>query len=633
MGTGILSTGISGLNAAQAGLVATGHNITNASTPGYHRQSILQSPLTPLSTGSGFFGQGVQVETVVRAYSEFLDTRLAETQAQSAYYSAYHEHISQIDNLVADTQAGMSPALQEFFAATHAVANNPADISARQSLLSAGAALTSRYNTLAARLDQLQNSVNAELSTAISSANLYAQQIASQNERILKVQQDPRQPPNDLYDQRDLLVSKLSELLGTTVLPQGDGTVNIFIGNGQSMVVGNKAMSLAAAPSLEEPQHMVVGYSFGGNTMLLNSSNLQRGRIGGLLAFRASELDAAQNSLGRVALGLAKTFNDQNALGQDLRGVLGVDFFRTPVPDVVVKTTNTSGATISASVTNAGALTASDYRLTYDGSNYSVTRLSDNTTTAYATLPQTVDGVDIAVSSGVVASGDSFLIQPTRNAARAIAMNISDPAKIAAAAPMRTAAANANTGFGAIDAGVVNTPPPPDPNLQSPVSITFTTSGTFDVSGAGTGNPTGIVYASGGSITFNGWTVRISGSPRVGDVFTISANSGGQSDGRNALLLAGLQTQKTLAAGTATYQSAYSQMVSMVGNKTYQIDVASQAQDTLVSQATQAQQSRSGVNLDEEAANLLRYQQAYQAAGRMIQMSSTLFQTLLDLGR
>ena len=165
------------------------------------------------------------------------------------------------------------------------------------------------------------------------------------------------------------------------------------------------------------------------------------------------------------------------------------------------------------------------------------------------------------------------------------------------------------------------------------MTITFTGAGTFNVTGAGTGNPVGVAYTAGGNVTYNGWTIQINGSPAAGDVFTVSTNSGGVADGRNALLLTGLQTQNSLAAGTTTLQGAYSHMVSMIGTKTQQIDVASHAQNTLVDQATQAQQSLSGVNLDEEAANLLRYQQAYQASGKVIQIASALFQTILDLGR
>ena len=633
MSSGIYGIGVSGLMAAQAGLTTSGHNIANANTVGFHRQSIQQSTVTPLFTGSGYFGQGVQVDTVVRAYSQFIETQLGQAQSQASYYSTYHSELSQIDNVVADTQAGVSPALQDFFSAAQAVANNPADVPSRQSLLSTGAALTARFGSLTARFDELRNGVNTQLSTTISEVNSYAQQLAALNGRILSAQENPSQQPNDLLDQRDAVVAKLNALVGAVTTPQSDGTINVFIGNGQNLVVGRQAMTLSAAPALDDSQRIEVGYNIGGTTVLLNEASLQSGSLGGLLAFRANELDAAQNALGRVAIGLAQTFNDQHRLGLDLNGALGGNFFVTPTPVVTPKLNNPSAAVITASISNVGALTTSDYRLTYDGTNYAVTRLADNTTTTYGSLPQTVDGVTIAVASGTPAAGDSFLIEPTRNAARMIAMNITDTAKIAAAAPIRTAAAGANSGTGTISAGKVNTPPPPNANLQNPVTITFTGAGTFNVNGVGTTNPTGVAYTAGGNITYNGWTVQISGSPAAGDVFTVSPNSGGVADGRNALLLAALQTQNTLAGGTASYQGAYSQMVSMVGNKTQQLDVMSQAQKTLVEQATQAQQSLSGVNLDEEAANLLRYQQAYQASGKMIQIASTLFQTVLDLAR
>jgi len=245
-----------------------------------------------------------------------------------------------------------------------------------------------------------------------------------------------------------------------------------------------------------------------------------------------------------------------------------------------------------------------------------------------------VEGLTISLSSGAANAGDTFLIQPTRSAAANIAVALTDARGIAAAAPIRTAASNANTGTGSVSAGSVNTPPPVNANLTQTVTITFDNPPTtFDVNGTGTGNPANVAFTAGGSISYNGWTIQISGTPAAGDVFTISANSAGVSDNRNALLLAGLQTGKTLAGGTASYQSAYAQIVSDVGNKTREIQVTATAQESVLKQAEDAQQSMSGVNLDEEAANLLRYQQAYQASGKMIEIASKLFDTLLSLGR
>lgn len=631
MSGGIYSIGLTGLAAAQAGLVTTGHNISNANTAGYHRQTIQQSAYTPLYTGAGFLGQGVQVDAVRRVYSQFLDTQLAHSQAQAGFYSAYQAQLAQIDNVVADSSSGVSPALQDFFRAVHDVAAQPSSVPARQSMQSAGSALTARFNALASRFDEIRSGINTTLTSSVAEINTLAQQIATFNGRIIAVQQSPNQPPNDLLDQRDALVGRLNAYVGTTVITQSDGSINVVIGNGQNLVVGDRAMALTTAPSVEDARRLELAYISGGNNIVFGANSVQGGSLGGLLAFRANDLDAAQNALGRVALGLAQTFNDQHRLGQDLNGVAGGDFFTVPTVGVTAKSINTGNAVITAGIASASALTASDFRLTYTGSNYTVTRLSDNTTATYASLPQTVDGVSISLASGVAASGDSFLIQPTRNAARGITMSLLDPAKIAAAAPIRTTVAGANTGSGTINAGTVNGPPPVNVNLSQPVTITFNAGGTFDVSGTGTGNPTGVAYSAGGSITYNGWSVQISGTPAAGDVFTITPNSGGVADGRNVLALAQLQTQSTLAGGTTSYQGAYSQMVSMVGNKTAQINVSAQAQAKMVDAARAAQQTMSGVNLDEEAANLLRYQQAYQAAGKMIQIAASLFQTVLDL--
>jgi flagellar hook-associated protein 1 FlgK len=299
-----------------------------------------------------------------------------------------------------------------------------------------------------------------------------------------------------------------------------------------------------------------------------------------------------------------------------LNGALGGNFFTVPAAQALVSNTNTGTAAITAANTNVGALAGSDYRLSFNAGTWTLVRLTDNTTSTFAAFPQTVDGVTLTLASGSANNGDSFMIQPTRNGASTFSVAISDPALVAAAAPIRTASTVGNTGNATITPGTVNTPPPPNVNLQQTVTLTFTSATTFDVTGVGTGNPTGVAYTANGNITYNGWTTQINGTPRAGDSFTISRNTSGVADNRNALLLSKLQTTNTVANGTANYQSAYSQVVSSVGNRAREINVQSDAQTALVRQTTAAQQSFSGVNLDEEAANLIRFQQAYQASGR-----------------
>lgn len=632
MPSGIFGVAISGLNAAQSGLVTTGHNIANANTPGYHRQSITQSAAPPAFTGSGFLGQGVNVDSIVRTYSQFLEAQVVSSEARSSYFSTYAAQLAQIDNLLADPDAGLSPALQDFFSAIHDVAAHPSSASSRQAMLSGGEALITRFKTIDARLAELGDAANRQVMATVSGVNAYTQELAKLNERIVIAQSAAGQPPNDLLDRRDYLITELGKLVGATVVHRGDGMVNVTIGSGQNLVVGAQWVALTTAAGLDDPTRMDVGYQQGVSVVPIASGSLQTGALGALLAFRDRALVDAQNMLGRVAAGLAQTFNAQHSLGQDLDGVPGGNFFSLQSPLVTVRTGNTGTGVVQAALSDPAALAASSYRLTYSGGNYQLTRLSDNVVTTYATLPQTVDGMTISLASGTPANGDSYLIEPVRYAARNIGMALTGISQIAAAAPIRTSTGLQNTGTALISPGEVNAPPPVNANLQQSVTLTFTGSGTFNVSGTGTGNPAGVAYTADGAISYNGWTVSITGTPAAGDVFTIGPNTGGVSDNRNALKLAGLQTTNTLANGTTTYQGAYSQLVSRVGEQTRQTEIASSAQTMLSAHARESQQSLSGVNLDEEAANLIRYQQAYQASSKVIEVASRLFETLLGVG-
>jgi flagellar hook-associated protein 1 FlgK len=627
--SGLIAIAISGLNAAQAGLVTTGHNISNASTPGFHRQEVQQSNATPQFTGAGFIGTGVQVDTIKRVYSDFLDGQVNRAQARSNYFSTYSGQIGQIDEILGDPSIGLAPALESFFASVHNAASNPASVPARQDMLSTGASLTGRVQVLDERFIEMNRGINEQIQSTISGVNAYAREIAALSGRIAGARADPRQEPNDLLDKRGQLISELNSLIGAQATVQPDGNVTVTVGNGQSLVVGTRSFELAAVNSPEVPDQMNVAYLAGGTPITLSETTLSSGSLGALLAFRAGPLTDAQNQLGRIAAGLAQSFNAQHRLGQDLTGSMGGDFFSVPQAGVTANLLNTGSATLSASITSASALTASNYRVSYTGGAYQVTRLSDATTTSYAALPQTVDGVSIQLTGGTPANGDTFFIEPTRYTARNLNVVLTNPSAIAAAAPIRTSAASANTGTGTINPGSVNAPL--NANVQQPVSIVFTSATTFNVTGTGTGNPVGVPYTPGAPITYNGWTVNVSGTVSAGDTFTVAPNTNAVSDNRNASLLANLQVANTLSGGTASYQSSYAQLTSFVGNTTRDMKLAADAEDAIAVRSRETQQSMSGVNLDEEAANLLRYQQAYQAAGKVVQVASTLFDTILSI--
>ena len=627
----IFSIGLSGLNAAQAGMATTQHNIANANTPGYSMQQIVQTANTAQYTSSGYIGQGTNVSTVQRVYNDFLNTQILQGQAQSSQLSTYQTQITQIDNVIGSPTVGLSPAIQGFFNAMNTVASSPTSTPARQSLLSGAQSLTAQFQSLSQQLTSMSASLNGQIGTSVATVNTLAQQIAALNQNIVQAQ-GAGQPPNDLLDQRDQLINQLNQQIKATVVKQSDGSYNVFVASGQSLVVGNQSYGLKAVPSLTDPSRSEVAYTANGVTIPLQQSGIQGGALGGLLAFRDQSLNPALNALGQVAIGIASSVNQQNQLGQDLNGALGGNIFNVPVPGVNGASNNAGNAVIAASITNPNALTTSDYMLKANGGgSYTLTRLSDNTVTNISAMPQTVDGVTLNLSSGAAVAGDTFLIRPTVMGAQNISVAITDPAKIAAAVPILASASSNNTGSASISSGSVNPPAPTNANLQQPVSISFTSPTTYSVTGAVPAVGGTVSYTSGQNISYNGWTVQISGTPATGDVFNIASNTNAKGDNRNALLMAGLQTQNTLSGGTVSFQGAYDQLVAQIGNTTSSVTQASTAQTTMVNQLVQTQQSVSGVNLDQEAANLMRYQRAYQAAGKAIQVANTMFDTLLNL--
>lgn len=637
MGSNIFSASLSGMNAAQYALTTTEHNIANANTPGYTRQQVLVNSRQAQATGAGFLGQGVDVVGVRRIYDQFLTTQVRQEQSQASYLTTYLTAMKQMDNMVADPNAGASPAMQSFFDAVNGMANTPDSVPARQTVLSNAQAAVNRFQSLDQRLTDIANGLTGQISGSVQTVNTYATQIATLNGNIKRaIASGQGQQPNDLLDQRDQLVNLLNKEVKVSVQQQTDGSMNVFIGTGQALVIDEQARNLQVVQSASDPSRVDIAYASNGKTITMQQSSLQGGNLGAYLAFRDQSLEPARNALGRVALGLAASINSQNQLGVDMNGAPGGNILNAAPPRVDKGALNTGTASITAAISNVAALTTSDYQLKFDGANYTMTRLSDNTVTNLgATLapPPVVDGVTIGLATGAMNAGDTFLIRPTANAARDIALLTNDPNKLAAAAPMRTGAALTNVGKAQISAGTVNAPAPLNPNIQAPVSITFTSPTTFTVTGAVPAVAGPVAYTSGQNITYNGWTMQISGTAVAGDVFNVGPNTNAAGDNRNALLMAGLQSKNLLANGTTSFQGAYSQLVGSVGAKTSELTVTSQAQDAMVTQTVGMQQGVSGVNLDEEAANLLRYQKAYQAAAKAMQIANTMFDSLLTLGR
>jgi flagellar hook-associated protein 1 FlgK len=644
----LLSIGKTGLYAAQAALATTGNNITNANVAGYSREVVVQSTAISMGGANGYIGTGTQVAQVKRYSDDFLNAQVRTAQASSSGLDAYQSQVQQIDNLLADTTSGLSPALQDFFSSVQNLTGDGAGVSSRGSFMSSADTLAARFQSMTGRMDEIRKGVNTQITASVTTINTYAKQIAQLNDQIGKLTDaSGLNPPNDLLDKRDQLIMDLNKQIKATVVPGDNNSLTVSIGNGQPLVVGTNSFQLAATNSPTDQTRTTVGYITKGKITPMAESALTGGELGAALQFRSQSLDLAQNSMGRVAIALATTVNDQNHLGLDANGNPGGDIF-TIAPAEVTKNVNnnqTSTTAITATVVDATQLTSSDYKVDFDGTNFNVYRLSDNKKTVISPFPQAqpqvIDGLAFDVS-GAADTGDNFLVRPTLNGAANFKLALTDGAQIAAAAPIATSVPLTNSGSGKISAGSVDKNYLAAP-LASPVTLAFdkasgtltgfpsdvdmTVNGTTTTYPAGTNPP----FQDGASYTSAGMSFTLNGAPADGDTFTIAPNKG-LGDTRNASLMGDLQSTNVLDGGKATFQSAYATLVSTVGNKTREVQANAEAAAAQLTQAQSAANNVSGVNLDEEAANLLKYQQAYQASGKVMQIADTIFNALLQIG-
>jgi len=656
MSGSLLAIGKTGLYAAQAALATTGHNIANANVAGFSRQTVVQATSAALDTGVGFLGTGTEIAQIKRYSDNFLNTQVRTAQASTSGLESYYSQIKQIDNLLADTTSGLSPAMQGFFKGVQDMAANRASVPSRQAMLSSAETLATRLQDLDSRLGEIRTGVNGEIEASVTAINTYGSQIAKLNEQISNFASSATRPPNDLLDQRDQVVLELNKFVKATVTQGDNSSLTVSIGNGQPLVVGNDSFQLAAMVSPTDLTRMEVGYQVGTKVAVLPDGALSGGKLGGLLEFRTETLDTAQSALGKIAIGMAFEFNAQHQLGLDQNGNKGQPFFNVAPAFVGASINNAKGtsanpaAELTARVTDPGKLKDSDYEVTFNGTNYKVVRQSDNKevgtvtpgTNGVATFE--VDGVEFNFKNNA-RNKDTFLVRPTIDGAANFKVLANDVSQIAAAAPVLTSMPLTNTGTGKISEGKVS-----KDFLAAPPTLPVTLA--FDeTSGNLTGFPAGMVtvvnskgessqvnstnvkFDNGSTYSFGGVSVTMTGKPGNGDKFTIAANNSGVGDTRNIAALGELQTKNIFNNGTATLTSSYAQMVSQVGNKTREVQVNAQAGNALLAQAEGAQADVSGVNLDEEAANLIKYQQAYQASSKVMQIAGTIFDTLLSISR
>jgi flagellar hook-associated protein 1 FlgK len=620
----MLNTAVSGLLAFQQELDTTSNNISNANTPGYSRETTDLVSVPGPYVGQLSIGDGVQVSSVQRVYDQTVASQVVSATSAYNQLNSFSTQAAQVDNLLGSTSNGLSSQLQSLVSALQTVANSPTSAASRQAFLSQAQSLVSSLQNDDNSLQSLDSQANTQLTSDASEVTSLAQSIATLNKQIMADTSQSSQAPNSLLDQRDQLINQLATYVNVTTTQQSDGSVNVYVGTGQALVTGTAAASLTTIPNAYDPSQDDLGLSSPAGPIDV-TQQISGGTLGGTLQFRSQMLDPARNSLGQIAVVLSNATNAQNEAGLDQSGNLGGAIFAVGGVGVLPDSANTGTATVSATVSNANAITADNYILSYDGTNWSLSDASSGASVALngagtAASPFTAAGLSIVVG-GAAQAGDRYLVEPTSGAVSGMQVLLTDPSQLAAAAPLLTAAGSTNTGTASIDQGIVATN---GTWVRGNYTLSFTSPTTYQVTdGAGAVVQNG-AYTSGAPITFNGIQVAVSGAPATGDSFSINDNASGTGDNRNLTAMAGLLDQ-SLIGGTTSINSAVNDLVTNIGIQTSQSQSGTTAQQAVLTDA-----SVSGVNLDEEAANLVQYQQAYQAAAEVINVASTLFNSLIS---
>ena len=541
----IYDVGTSALTSMQRAIATTGHNIANVNTEGYSRQEVLLGTRNPERVGQVEIGTGVEVSNIRRAHDGFLMRDVQTRSGSNGYFQLYASTAQSVDSLLSDTSTGIAPAMNQFFAAMEAVAANPSSGPERQVMLSEAEKLAQRFNYVDTRLSEFAGELNTRMANMTDDINALADQIAQLNESIVSLSSGSRGLPNDLLDRRDQAITDLSKLVSVQTSVQDDGSINVLIGKGQRLVIGNSAEQLRMVlPAAQDgPSRLYLSVPSGAESEV--TSKLTGGELGGALDAAAKLIDKARRELGLLALGITETFNRQHSQGSDLNGDQGEAFFRNLDAAVTGSRDNSGLVAVTANITQEQNLTGEGYSIRYEEGGIRLTNLSSGDSQIVdpgvlelpglsITIPQQVDGI----------TGDIFFIEPTLGAASSMSLALTDPSKIAAA------------------------------NLGSAVG-----------------------------------------------------------DNRNVLSLIDLRDAKTLKGGSQSYVSLYGGTLSSIAVETRSALSNAETEQSLLRSAEDRLDSLRGVNLDEEATNLIRYQQAYQAAAQVISVANDIFDTLLMASR
>lgn len=639
--SGLLNVGMRALQTNQIALQTAGHNIANVNTPGYSRQTAVLQAVQGINGPGGYVGSGVTIQTIQRNYSQFLTTQSTMAGATQSADVARADKLKQLEGLFSGGSTGLGASINDMFNAFSDVANAPTDLTARTVVLTRVDETAARIRSTAQSLNDLQLGVAQELGQKTTAINTLATSIGKVNEQIIRIR-GTDQSPNDLLDQREQLVRELNQYVQTTSVDASDGSISVFIGGSQPLVLGTMAATVSIVKDdFGDPLKSQLAISRNGYSVTLDENTLGGGSVSGLLRFQNNDLVEGRNLLGRLTLAVTSSVNTQHALGLDLDGNPGGNLFspmvfsaKNVLPPTAPATLNSGTATVTLSVNDASLFSASDYELNFTSPTVgNITRRSDGVMTAFTAVPIAIDGLSIAVSAGAVA-GDRFLIKPFSTSAISVSREFSSPRALAVASPVAASAGSSNTGSLTVDSLSSR-------STTTLAAITLTFDGLGNYTRSDTGATTypftpGVPIESAPATlpATPGWSITLKGAPQAGDTFTIGPQPAGYSKFNSGNANAMMNLRDLALFDGAALTDGYASLIAQIGVRGQGANFAAEVSSTIAANLERDRTSVAGVNLDEEAAKLLQFQQAYQASAKMMQIAQGIFDTLIQtLGR
>ncbi len=634
----LMSVGTQAVFAAYREVQTTANNIANANTEGYSRQQVRLATSGAQLTGSGWIGRGVDATTVTRASNAFLTQQTNHLSAASGADSVRADMLLQLEKVFGTTESGLGAAAAKVFSAYTDLAAAPGDLSARQAALGRLDDFASLARATAQQIEDLGKQARNDIHNALTEVNGMARDLAALNGQIVSAIGAGHEP-NDLLDKRDLLVNHLSQLVQLHTVANVDGSLAVFVSSGENLVLGMDAHQMVAPDDVQDPLRMTLGVQVHASTTLLSRAVAGEGKVAGMMRFQNDDVAEARNRLGQLVSAVALSLNQQQALGLDLTGQPGSLLFHVEPPQAVPATTNARApdgsylSSLSATITDPRALQASDYQVQADAadpSRFNITRLSDGMAWSNVASGTEIDGFRFDVGATPPAASECFLLRTVSVAPSNVELLLRNPAGIAAANPITASASTDNLGTLAV-AGVQITAPPAAPPYVA-LTLRFNDeAGNYDITDAGGAVLSSGQWIAGQPVQYDGVAMLLSGLPRTGDKVLLQpmlhpANANG-----NALSLAALGEQKLV--GGQTSGDAFAAMLSDLGVRSQSAQTTASNTAAALARAKGQLSGETGVNLDEEAARLIQYQQSYQAAAKILQTAQTLLDTVIQMVR